>query len=334
MSIGPEQRYAKFRMAFGPTRCYRRRVRTTSYGGPGGRVGGRLAMDRVRRGGCHDADCSCRLRAGSRREESQLSGAGARAVPARPDVGLHVQLSLRADVVLAASRSRGRRDQRQCRTRGGRMRTGRHPGDQLEPGARWPGVGAAAGPCGNTPLLRPDSCHWKATSSTNGWTLSAASTAAPGSAGGPRATTTPSRAPTSARSGPRPDAARETVNGATVTIDGPTAGECRQTRTATTTRSVDPGKYTVSMRAETPKIRRRSAAEEHGGPCDLDLKHTDGVADFTAPPDKSRFTSRPRRSRRTGFDFAGSIDATDSAGQPAAGTTCRSPLRSTRIHSR
>ncbi len=186
-----------------------------------------------------------------------------------------------------------------------------------------PGVGVAGGPCRDTPLLRPGSCHWKATSSTNGWTIGCING---GSGFGPWMSCDYYAiigAHERAISGRVLTKSGKPVNGATITIDGPTGGRVQTNSNGDYyADQLDPGHYTVSMRAEgTRDPAAFCSGHEHGGICDLDLTHTDGVADFTAPPDKLAMHFAPAEVPADGVaGFSGTIDVTDSAGQPAAGT--------------
>ncbi len=113
------------------------------------------------------------------------------------------------------------------------------------------------------------------------------------------------------------------VNGATITIDGPTGGRVQTNSNGDYyADQLDPGQYTVSMRAAGVRDPASfCSGHEHGGICDLDLTHTDGVADFTAPPDKLAMHFAPSEIPADGVsNFSGTINVTDSAGQPAAGT--------------
>ena len=113
------------------------------------------------------------------------------------------------------------------------------------------------------------------------------------------------------------------VNGATITIDGPTGGQVRtDSHGDYYADQLDPGQYTVLMRAAGARDPASfCSGHERGGACDLDLTHTDGVADFTAPSDRLTMHFTPSGIAADGVsNFSGTIDVTDSAGQPATGT--------------
>jgi hypothetical protein len=113
------------------------------------------------------------------------------------------------------------------------------------------------------------------------------------------------------------------VNGATVTVDGPTGGTVQTDPSGSYYAVVDPGQYRVSVRsANAHDAVAFCSGHEAGSICHLDLRHTDGQADFTAPPDTMALHFSPSHVAADGLGhFDGSIDVTDSAGQPAAGTS-------------
>jgi hypothetical protein len=78
----------------------------------------------------------------------------------------------------------------------------------------------------------------------------------------------------------------------------------------------------VSMRASGVRDAVSFCSGHEVGPtCHMDLAHADGQADFTAPPDTLAMHFTPANIPADGLaNFSGTIDVTDSAGQPSPGT--------------
>ncbi len=186
-----------------------------------------------------------------------------------------------------------------------------------------PGLNGGEGPCRVTPLKQPASCRFKAVAATSKWQIGCIN----GGSGfgswmscdyyaviGENKRAISGRVLT--KSG-------KPVNAATVLISGPTGGSVQTNANGDYyADQLDAGQYRVSVLAHS---RQEPVAfcsgHERGGICELDLTHSDGQADFTSPPDTLALHFSPSRIAADGVsNFDGSVDVTDSSGQPAVGT--------------
>ena len=110
------------------------------------------------------------------------------------------------------------------------------------------------------------------------------------------------------------------VAGAEIAIDGPSSSFERTNADGYYSVIVDPGHYRVSVHG-VRDIASFCSGHSVGTTCDLNLDKTDGQADFTAPPDRIELHFSPSHAPADGMShFEGTIDAINSADQPAPGT--------------
>jgi hypothetical protein len=200
------------------------------------------------------------------------------------------------------------------------------PGGVAAIGWSWgaePGLGAGKGPCASTPLTQPSSCRFKAVAATTGWQIGCING---GSGFGPWTSCdyyAVIGAKQRAISGRVLTKHGKPVSGATITIDGPTGGSVTTTANGDYyADELDPGQYIVAMRANGARDPVSLCSGHEVGPtCHMNLEHADGQADFTAPPDTLAMHFSPSHIPADGLSsFSGTIDVSDSAGQPSPGT--------------
>ena len=247
--------------------------------------------------------------------------AGARALLAFGHNLLYLQLTVRPDLVLAPHRARRR----------GHRRRGRSGTDQCGPGGAkavswsW-GIGAGvtvARGCGT----KAGSCTLTATEATpldpqtdSHYTLACING---GSGFGPWSSCdyyAVIGANERAISGEVRTKKGKPVAGAEVAIEGPSSSVEPTNSNGYYSVTVDPGRYRVSVHG-VRDVASFCSGHSVGTTCDLNLDKTDGQADFTAPSDKIELHFSPSRAPADGMShFEGTIDAINSADQPAPGT--------------